>query len=43
MKALRQAFVDGFYIYAIAGLALACLVPFMKRCVVEKRAAVAAK
>jgi len=36
-QALGLSFFDGFLIYAIIGLLLACLVPFMKRSVVERK------
>lgn len=42
-QALSLAFFDGFFLYAIAGVALACLVPLMKRSVVGEKAPVSAE
>jgi hypothetical protein len=35
-QAASLAYFDGFLIYAIVGVILACFVPLMKRVVVEK-------
>jgi hypothetical protein len=43
VEALSLAFFDGFFLYALVGVALACLVPLMKRSVVEKKTAVSAE
>lgn len=40
-QALGLSYFDGFFLYAILGVVLACLVPLMKRSVVEKKAVVA--
>jgi DHA2 family multidrug resistance protein len=42
-QALSLAFFDGFFVYAIVGVALAGLVLLMKRSVVEKKAAIPAE
>jgi DHA2 family multidrug resistance protein len=42
-QALSLAYFDAFFILAVVGVALACLVPLMKRSVVEKKTAISAE